>query len=74
MTDEPMTLFRALQILAATHTRDDDVTGFVVEMGASPQNPASWGGLSSDPNEYFRAWSEVRRQVNLSIEPWKIPF
>jgi len=54
-----MPLSRALHILATVHTRDDDVTGFVVEMGAAPRpylSPVS-------QHDYIRAWEAVRAHI-----------
>lgn len=60
-----MTLFRALQILANVHTRDDDYVGFVIEVGASAAHPATWNAYTADRGEYVRAWEEVRRQIDM---------
>jgi hypothetical protein len=63
-----MPIAKALHILAAFHTRDDDVTGFVVEM--HPQHPE----VNMTPysqTDYIRAWEAVRAYVHLQIEPKK---
>jgi hypothetical protein len=67
-SDEPkvaMPLSKALYILATTHTRDDDVTGFVIDAYASPYSVVSrW-----PPGEYMRAWESVRAHIHLQTEP-----
>lgn len=63
-----MTLFSALSVLAETHTRDDDVTGFVIVDGASPASP-----MSPHPVErYNEAWNVVREQLHMQTfpRPW----
>lgn len=60
-----MTLFEALHVLAETHTRDDDVTGFVIMVGASPASP-----MSPHPVErYNEAWNIVREQLHMKTFP-----
>lgn len=49
---DPMPLYQALRLLAEVHTRPDDLTGFVVLMGARPEYWHS-GGV------YIRAWEAV---------------
>lgn len=61
-----MPLSKALHVLAAFHTRDDDMTGFVVEM--HPHHPS----LHLTPfsqNDYIRAWESVRAHIHFQIEP-----
>ena len=60
-----MPLSKALHILATIHTRDDDVTGFVVEMGASPH----WSMSPVSQHDYIRAWEAVRAHIHLQTEP-----
>lgn len=57
-----MSLNQALRILAAVHTRDDHLCGFVT-MGASPQNMS----VCSD-SEYREAWRVVREHVRMQSE------
>ncbi len=64
-TPRAMTLFNALLILARTHTRDDERTGYVIEVGVGPNsysNPAS-------PEEYIEAWGVVREQLQMPTKP-----
>lgn len=64
-----MTLFEALRVLAETHTRDDDVTGFVVMVGVSPASP-----MSPHPVEaYNEAWNVVREQLHMATFPQPEP-
>jgi len=65
MTKVAMPLGRALHILADIHTKDDDVTGFVVSM-------VGWSHLYgvSQP-DYVRAWESVRAHIHLQTEPKK---
>jgi hypothetical protein len=58
-------LSKALYVLAMTHTRDDDVTGFVVMAGASPHYPVTEFGVQ----DYMDAWKAVREHVHLQTEP-----
>ncbi len=55
-----MPLGHALAILAEIHTRRDEVTGFVVMMGATP---------SSSHNDYVQAWESVRAAAGLPTQP-----
>lgn len=59
-----MTLEKALRILASIHTRDDDLTGFVVEWAPSPS--IVWEYSQA---EYFEAWKTVRAHIHFQIEP-----
>jgi hypothetical protein len=61
-----MTLEKALHILARTHTRDDDLTGFVVEWAPSPS--VFWEHSQAD---YFEAWKTVRAHIHFQTEPKK---
>lgn len=62
-----MTLFEAIRILADTHTRDDDVTGFVIMVGASPHSM-----VNPHPIErYNEAWRVLREQTHMQTEPQK---
>ena len=66
MTTPTMPIEKALRVLAAFHTRDDDVTGFVVEM--HPMHPA----VNMTPfsqQDYIRAWEAVRAYVHMQTEP-----
>ena len=60
-----MTLSRAINILASVHTRDDDVTGYVILAGAywrPHETPFSQA-------EYNEAWKVLREQSNMQTEP-----
>lgn len=59
-----MTLFNALLILANTHTREDSLTGFIVEITSPYTSRYS-------REEYIEAWKVVREQLNLQTEPQK---
>jgi hypothetical protein len=60
-----MTLSRAIYILASVHTRDDDVTGFVIMAGVG------WRDYETpfSQQEYNEAWKVLREQSNLQTEP-----
>lgn len=60
-----MTLFDALRILAETHTRDDDLTGFVIMSGAGPFSPM----CPHPPGRYNEAWDTVREQLHMQTFP-----
>jgi hypothetical protein len=64
MAKVPMPVDNALQILTSVHTRDDDATGFAVEM--SVPNPDL---MVVSPEDYTRAWKAVRAYIHLQIEP-----
>jgi hypothetical protein len=64
--DEPTTLFDALRILAETHTREDHLMGFVVEVGAGPGPYSRWS-----QGAYIKAWKIVREQCHMPTEPEK---
>jgi hypothetical protein len=66
MTTPTMPIAKALHVLAAFHTRDDDVTGFVVEM--HPIHPDCNMTLFSR-QDYLRAWEAVRAYVHMQTEP-----
>jgi len=57
-----MTLIEALSRLAATHTRKDALSGFVVNIGARPE---FW----DDREKYIEAWKVVRAYLKLQVEP-----
>lgn len=57
-----MTLDDALRILAGIHTRDDDVTGFCVLIGAVP-SPFDFGA-----DKYSEAWQVVREHLRLPAD------
>lgn len=57
-----MTLYEALRILAAVHTKEHHEIGFVICAGASPEYPATWEGSFGD---YPEAWKTVRRELHL---------
>ncbi len=66
MTTVAMPLRKALLILAAFHTRDDDEIGFVVEL--HPRHPS----LNLTPYsqaDYIEAWRSVRAHVHMQTEP-----
>jgi hypothetical protein len=60
-----MTLSRAIYILASVHTRDDDVTGYVILAGAH------WNSYETPFSqlEYNEAWQVLREQSNMQTEP-----
>ena len=60
-----MPLSKALYILADVHTRDDDVTGFVILAGATPHY-SQWS-----TGDYMRAWEALRAHIHLQTEPQK---
>lgn len=62
MTDREMTLSEALRFLSRVYTRDDDVTGFVVEWA-----PAPW--YDTPKSEFFAAWRAVRKRLHQQTEP-----
>lgn len=64
MADKPMPLCQALHILATVHTKDDDVTGFIVVMGAMP-NDVWYGHTHGD---YVRAWAAVRAACGMQTD------
>jgi hypothetical protein len=59
-----MTLEQALHILATVHTRDDNLTGFVVVWTPSPS--FAWEYSEA---EYIEAWKTVRAHIDLQTEP-----
>ena len=59
-----MTLTEALHVLTEIHTRDDDVTGFVVMVGAGPQD--------FEQDRYLEAWRVVRQHIHKQTEPTRI--
>jgi hypothetical protein len=61
-----MTLEKALHILATIYTRDDDLTGFVVEH--VPGHPYTW---PCSEDEYVEAWKTVRAHIHFQTEPKK---
>lgn len=62
-----ITIEAALNLLARVHTRDDDLTGFCVQMGATPQ---PW---DCSEHAYVQAWAAVRRAVHLRTKPGEYP-
>ncbi len=60
-----MTLFEALRVLAETHTRDDDFTGFAIMIGASPSHPEG----PHPVERYNEAWNVVREQLHMQTFP-----
>jgi hypothetical protein len=58
-----MSLDEALRRLCDVHTRDDDMTGFHVVVGAVPD---AW---QMEQGEYTRCWEAVRRHLGLQDEP-----
>lgn len=60
-----MELSKALYILATCHTRDDEVVGFVVQMGI--RGPEPWDPFSQ--GEYIEAWKVVRQHAHMQTEP-----
>lgn len=65
MTRPVMPLYKALLILASTHTRDDHEMGFVVVYGASAYNNTT----QFTQDDYIRAWESVRANLHMQIEP-----
>lgn len=63
-TKDEMSLDRALCILARVHTDDDDLTGYVVNIGARPDI----GNLVCD-DDYIKAWGALRKHLRLPSEP-----
>lgn len=62
-----MTLFEAIRVLAETHTRDDDVTGYVIMVGVSPASQ-----MNPHPIErYNEAWRVLREQTHMQTDPAK---
>lgn len=59
--EEPMALVAALDILARAFTRDDDLTGFVVQ--SRPDL------MFIGQGDYIRAWESVRRALGLPCDP-----
>lgn len=58
-----MSLERALHILTRVHLREDDLAGFVVQMGARPD----YGNLVSQ-EEYIEAWEAVWNRTHMRTE------
>lgn len=59
-----MTLDKALLVLAESHTRDNDFSGFTVE--STRDRYVRW----SD-HDYIEAWKIVRQHLHLQVEPAK---
>ena len=57
-----MSLTSALHVLCRVHTRDDGVTGFRIEMGATPHE---W--LDCSHHDYVEAWKAVRHAIGMPI-------
>lgn len=60
-----MELEEALHIIANIHTRDDEVTGFVVLAGAQ------WRPFETQwsQEQYVKAWEVVRRHTFMQTKP-----
>lgn len=67
MSKPVMPLSKAVYVLADIHTRDDNVTGFVVLGGATP----SMTGYKWTDSDYLRAWESLRAHSHMQIEPKK---
>lgn len=61
MTNRPMSLVRALDLLARSHTRDDDLVGYTV----SP-SPTDY---IATRHEYIEAWGVVRAALGMPVDP-----
>ncbi len=59
-----MDLNQALHVLAEIHTRDDHVTGFVVE-----KFPKSFDASRWTQGDYIEAWKAVREHLHMLTEP-----
>jgi len=59
-----VTMNEALHILCEVHTASDDLTGYVVHMGARP-------GIEhrASREQYLEAWKVVRDSIHLQTEP-----
>lgn len=55
----PMSLMHALEILTRVHTRDDDVTGFMVVSTGGPERYFP----ECSQEEYVEAWRAVRAAI-----------
>ena len=64
LLEEVERLEKPLLILASIHTREDSVTGYVVEM-----SPPPWPVAPFSRAEYIEAWGAVRNHVHLQTEP-----
>lgn len=64
LTGQLQALEKALHILATCHTRDDDLTGFVVEYVPSLEY-----GFEFTRADYIQAWKAVREHIHLQTEP-----
>lgn len=56
-----MTLDMALSVLATSHTRDDDFSGFVIEGNRQRMH---W-----PDHEYVEAWKVVRQHLRMQVNP-----
>lgn len=65
MPSRIVTINEALRVLADLHTRDDHVTGFVVEMHPS-FTMSFW-----TQEDYVTAWKIVRERLHMQTEPNK---
>jgi hypothetical protein len=54
-----------MHILATVHTKDDDVTGFVILSGASWRDYETPFSLQ----QYNEAWRVLREQSHMQVEP-----
>ena len=61
-----MDIGSAIRLLCEVHTKDNDDSGFVVNVGAHPQRH-----LHSDwhVDNYLRAWNTLRRAIEMPTEP-----
>ena len=64
MGERVVTLNEALRVLADFHTRDDAVTGFVVET-----HPRSFDASFWTQADYIQAWKLVRERLHMQTEP-----
>ena len=60
-----MTLDQALHVLAEIHTRDDDLTGFVLMVGAE----ADGSNTKWTKSDHLEAWRRVREVLHMQIKP-----
>ena len=61
MGDKPMSLVQALSILVECHTRDDELTGYVVHGGPYQRYVTQ--------SDYLKAWASVRQAIGRETEP-----